>query len=415
MRGTMARQSAASDIQSRLLRRRQLRDAFLSPAKLTGFYCLYLVGILVVHYAYSPSPSGSRDWFRAAVVDNYAFFGILAYPILIAYLQLTEDIDTRFRDMVSVLAGRGTLRAIRDDVSEEQLVPLRPSSLAAARRLDQIELQAARLGERTGWLVGAGVALAIAWVGWSAREGTGISWWYLAAIGALHAPIALPIVDTIGARLMRLVCYGIAVYRHRAHGVIPVPLVEHSDRAGGLKPLGDFFLGQCARICLMSGFTIISALFLLVNVKKPLSYLMLGSGTQDAVHGALLWVFIGCSVFILAMQLLAVVVPLWTVHLRMVERKRSQLGRAAIMTRKRQRLLARLSSPAATGSSIGSDSAQLAAVERWIGNYEAFPTWPMPPGYLRSFWGLWSGATTLAFGILTTALFGEDIPTWLGG
>ena len=48
----------------------------------------------------------------------------------------------------------------------------------------------------------------------------------------LHAPLALPIVHTIGARLMRLVWYGIAVHRHREHGVVPVPLVEHSDRAG---------------------------------------------------------------------------------------------------------------------------------------------------------------------------------------
>lgn len=406
----MARHTAASDIQSRLLRRRQIRDAFISPAKLTGFYGLYLIGLLVVHYIYYRENSYQGDWLRAAVVDNYAFVGIVAYPLLIAYLQLSQDIDTRFRDMVSVLAGRGTLRAVRDGVTEDDLVPLRPSSLAAARQLDQIELRAARLGERTGWLVVAGVAIGIALVGLAAgqqdREGEGIDWWYFVAIGALHAPLALPIVDTVGARLMRLVCYGIAVYRHRAHGVVPVPLVEHSDRAGGLKPLGDYFLGQSARICLLSGFTIITTLFLLM--KTPISYQMLGEGLQIAVHQTLFWVLMGCSIFILAMQLLAVVVPLWTVHLRMVERKRSQLGRAAIMTRRRQRLLARLSNPGATSADVDRDSAQLDAVERWIGNYEAFPTWPIPPGNLRGFWVMWGGAISAALGMLATALFGED-------
>ena len=411
----MAPDPAMSDVQVRLLRRRQIRDAYISPVKLTGFYCVYLLGIILVHYFYdavhcanqSAGCPVNRDWFRAAMLDNYAFLAVLVYPLLIAYLQLTRDIDIRFRDMVSVLAGRGILRAARNGVDDEQLIPLRPRASAAVRRLDQIELRAVRLGERTGWLVLGCIALAIVLVGWAARRDTGIPGWYLAALGALHAPIALPVVHTIGARLMRLVWYGIAVYRHRSYGVVPVPLVEHSDRAGGLKPLGDYFLGQAYRICLLSAFIIVATLFLLV--KDPISYRMLDVGTQDAVHETLVWVFIGCSVFVLAMQLMGVVVPLWTVHLRMAEHKRALLGRAAIMTRRRQRLLALLSSPRATKGSIDRDSARLEAVERWIDNYESFPTWPIPRGDLRNFWVMWGTSISAALGMLATALLGEGV------
>lgn len=427
---------AAGDVQAWLMRRRQIRDAWISPAKLTVYYCLYLLGILLLHYVYyrlnfdcaapaavpwfagtggglraaalaqgRPGCPAELDWFGAAMLDNYAFLAVLVYPLLIAYLQLTRDIDTRFRDMVLVLAGRGVLRAARDDADEEHLIPLRPRAAAAVRRLNQIELRAVRWGERTGWLVLVAIALSIGVVGLTARQDTGVASWYFVVLGLLHAPLALPIVHTIGARLMRLVWYGIAVHRHRDHGVVPIPLVEHSDLAGGLKPLGDYFLGQAYRICLLSVFIIVATLFLLI--KEPISYRMLYVGPQDGVQEILLWVFIGCSAFVLAMQLVGVVVPLWTVHLRMVERKRALLGRAAIMTRRRQRLLAVLSSPRATKSDIERDSARLDAVERWIENYEAFPGWPIPRGDLRNFWVMWGGSISAAFAMLATALFGE--------
>ena len=155
----------------------------------------------------------------------------------------------------------------------------------------------------------------------------------------------------------------------------------------------------------MSGFIIVATLFLLI--KEPIAYRMLDVGPQDIVHETLLWVFIGCSAFVLAMQLMGVIVPLWTVHLRMLERKRALLGRAAIMTRRRQRLLALLSSPRATNSDIERGSARLDAVERWIGNYESFPGWPIPRGDLRNFWVMWGGSISAAFAMLATALFGE--------
>ena len=140
---------AAGDVQAWLLRRRQVRDAWISPAKLTCYYCLYLLGIVLIHYALyrinfadcatpaaapwfagadgslRAAPAQARpdcpaelDWFRAAMLDNYAFLAVLVYPLLIAYLQLTRDIDTRFRDMVLVLAGRGVLRATRDGATQ---------------------------------------------------------------------------------------------------------------------------------------------------------------------------------------------------------------------------------------------------------------------------------------------------------
>lgn len=409
----MAPSRGNAGVQVRLERRRQLRDAFISPSKLTLFYCAYLIGIILIHFVYGAfhcsDPSAGcradRDWFRAAILDNYAFLAIVVYPLLIAYLQLTQDLDIRFRDMVTVLAGRGVLRTARNGAGESALVPLRPTASEAVQELDRIELGAVRLGEQTGTLVMLAIAVALGAVGVTVGRNSAAPAWYLAALAALHAPIALPIVHTIGARLMRAVYYGAAVYRHRKHGVVPVPLIEHSDRAGGLKPLGDYVLGQAYRMCLISGFVIVATLFLLV--KDPIAYRMLGSGEQNAVHQTLVWVFIGCSAFVLVMQLLAVVVPLWTVHLRMMERKREMLGRAAIMTRRRQRLLARLSSPRPASGSLERDGARLEAVERWIGNFEAFPTWPIPRGDLRSFWVMWGGSISAAFAMLATALFGE--------
>jgi hypothetical protein len=104
------------------------------------------------------------------------------------------------------------------------------------------------------------------------------------------------------------------------------------------------------------------------------------------------------------MQLAGVVLPLWTVHDRMVAYKRSLIGRAAIMTRRRQRLLRTLARADAEADPHPQGEARLAAAERWIGDYEALPTWPVPFSSFRTLWIMWSSSIAAAIGMLVRAI-----------
>jgi hypothetical protein len=388
-------------------------DRFFTPINSIIFYILNLSGTILISWCYYLFEyEGSADWFRAAIRDNYTFFAILVYPLLIAYVQLTQDIDDGFRDTIVVLAGRRILQAIQIDAGEPRLVPLRLNTRAPLQELDRIEAAARRVGERVGVvilgllgvvLIALGLA-ALLNLGMSSPEirsaKGGIPGWFLAALAVLHLPLALPLAYQIGSRLMRLVYYGAAVYQHERHGVLPVPVLGHSDQAGGLKPLGDYFLGQAYRACLISGYLIAAALFLVTN--DPITNIMIPSA--PGLHEHLTWVFVGLALLIVGMQLADVVLPLWTVHDRMVAYKRSLMGRAAIMTRRRQRLLRRLARAEAETDSHPQEDAQLVAVERWIDDYEALPTWPVPFNSFRTFWIMWSGSIAAAIGMLIRAI-----------
>lgn len=383
------------------------------PFALLVIYVGYLAAILIVHFAYycqlrpddcwmiEQAATDGMDWFGAAILDNYAFVAILLYPLMIAYLQLTERLDTDFRDMVVTLAGRGVLQTAPAGAGRP--MALRPGRPEAVRELDRIEAWAAK---RAGMLAAATTLFVLFLVGtvvarWFDAASSSLPVWYSATLTGFHLLLAVPCVFLAVSRLGRVFCYGLAVLRHRRYGVEPRPIVEHSDRAGGLKPLGDYFLAQAYRMGLISGYLVLTTLFLLLS--SELEPLMLGINHKE-VHQSLFRGISVLTVFVLLIQLLCLLLPFATVHARMVECKRALIGRAAVMTRRRQRLLALLEAKQRTGEDVAAERAQLDLVERWIESYDAFPTWPIPNHSLRNFWILWGGAIGTALSMLISAI-----------
>jgi uncharacterized membrane protein len=229
--------TSATAITSNLSRILQTVDRFFTPINATIIYILNLTGTILVAWCYHFEHQDSADWFRAAIRDNYTFAAIVVYPLLIAYVQLTQDIDGRFRDMISVLSGRRILQALQIVDGKPRLVPLRLNAKEPLQDLDRIEAAARRVGEQAGVAILVLLGLVLVALGLAARmnpgmSGGGVPPWLLAALALLHLPLALPLAFKIGSRLMRLVYYGTAVYQHERHGVAPVPVLGHSDQAG---------------------------------------------------------------------------------------------------------------------------------------------------------------------------------------
>jgi hypothetical protein len=225
--------------------------------------------------------------------------------------------------------------------------------------------------------------------------------WYPLTLAVFHTLLAIPLVFIAVSRLGRVFCYGLAVLRYRAYRVELQPIFEHSDGAGGLKPLGDYFLAQTYRMGLISGYLLLTTLFLLLS--GNLEPRMLGIN-HEGMHQDLFRGISVLTVFVLLIQLLSLLLPFSTVHESMVEFTRAHIGRAAVMTRRRRRLLALVEAKQRHGEDVASERAQLDLVERWIDNYEAFPAWPVPAQSLRNFWILWGGAIGTALSMLISAI-----------
>ena len=408
---------------------------FSYPPFLLIVYIFYLLGLVFLHRIYysvvcpqSGSCVANPDWFSAAVLDNYAFVAIIVYPLAIAYLQLTERIDDSFRDMVVTLAGRGVLRATFTGNGE----PVRRSSGSVAehrrhsqpvrvsdalRALEQIRSSADKVGYALGAVLLAG-ALGLTVVVFelaagdpadAAAEGLGSAAppiWYFISLGILHFFLVVPCVFVMVARLGRLFRYGLAVLQHEKYGVVLQPSIDHYDHAGGLKPLGDFFVGQAYRVCVITGYLLLVTLFLVFN--EPIDPRMIGTTAQAAeIHTTLLQ-GIGALMFCaLVMQLGSVLVPFWTVHGDMVEYKREQLAHAAVMARRRQRLLALLEARHRSGVRTELAEKELQTVERWLESYETFPAVPLPINSVRKFWIMWGGSIGTAITMLLSAVAGS--------
>lgn len=384
------------------------------PLVLLLIYIAYLIANLIVHYMFyiskkcwslgisvsSVEADGlclGSDWFGSAILDNYAFIAILLYPLMIGYLQFTIRLDDDFRDTVAMLAGRGVLQTVLEGPGRPRA--LRPPRPAMARELDQLETWAARWSAWLATVVTVGATCVAVIALYTLLKCLPI--WYSATLAVFHALLAVPVVFIAVARMGRVFCYGLAVLRYRHYRVEPRPILDHSDGAGGLKPLGDYFLAQTYRMGLISGYLILITLFLLLS--EDLEPRMLGlehqSVQQDLFRGISV-----LTVFVLLIQLLSLLLPFATVHARMVEFKRALIGRAAVMTRRRQRLLAVVEAKQHRGEDVAAERAQLDLVERWIDAYETFPAWPIPTQSLRNFWILWGGAIGTALSMLISAI-----------
>ena len=389
------------------------------PFTLLLIYIGFLGAMLIVHYVYywqkcrnwtgtdghACAPCVGTDWFGAAILDNYAFIAILLYPLMIAYLQFTERLDADFRDMVAILTGRGVLQTIAEGSGRPRA--LRPARPEMARELDRIETWAADWSRLLAVVVTI-VAAFVAVIGLAPLfKHAPPPWWYYMPLAVFHILLAFPVVSIAASRLGRVFCYGLAVLRHRRYGVEPQPIFEHSDGAGGLKPLGDYFLAQTYRMSLISGYLLLTTLFLLLS--GELEPRMLNVDHHE-VHLGLFRGISVLTVFVLLIQLLSLLLPFSTVHTRMVEFKRAHIGRAAVMTRRRQRLLALIEAEQRKGGDVAAQRALLDLVERWINSYEAFPAWPIPTQSLRNFWILWGGAILTALSMLISAITGGGSP-----
>jgi hypothetical protein len=218
---------------------------------------------------------------------------------------------------------------------------------------------------------------------WAARSGLIVA----AAVGAAFVVafgpaqvlepgrLLLTLVETAlgfiaGRYLGRMVAFGSLGWLLRARHIQIVARPGHIDGAGGLKPVGDYFLFQAA-------LTVVPAVFLTV-------WLFLipvwPSTRYDHWREPYLWLL----ALALAFEVLAFLVPMRVFHQEMVKEKEQQTRTADVRSREIADLQAELATCDDASRRAGLKD-QLASKTQQYWDIESMPTWPLDLGMWRRF------------------------------
>jgi hypothetical protein len=163
-----------------------------------------------------------------------------------------------------------------------------------------------------GWENGTGIVIMLLLAGLFAYNGTGrVSSAYI-VLGAFAGAIG----GFLAGRVIgRSVAYSLAVRSLVRSGRAPRPVPGHPDGAGGLRPIGDYFLYQGALLSIPAFFLAgWSLLFFIPELSEK----------YENWRSTYVALFAG-SVIITAF---AVFAPLWAVHTHMLRKKQSMLAQA---------------------------------------------------------------------------------------
>jgi hypothetical protein len=230
-----------------------------------------------------------------AAPDDWDYLFCSGSLVTLGGLWLARGQPERFASMLDRLANRRALRA------DPELTPE-----AAAELRDQLDDRARRWSSRGGLL--AGSAILVIWSAVGTTRDQDIR---------LFDELAGPVVGALGGYLVgrvlgRMVSYGLLGHflarRRVRFGVTP----WHVDGAGGLKPLGDYYLYQALLVALPAVFLLVwSLLFLLPDFATRYD-------SWRETYLALL----GLAIVI---EIVAFVAPMWHAHVAMKEAKRDAL------------------------------------------------------------------------------------------
>ena len=221
----------------------------------------------------------------------------------------------------------------------------------------------------TGLCVAAAVLVTSPWL-WG-----GASVWRFRALGPDISDAVFLVVGgaAAGSWLGRMVSYGRLLTKAglRKHQLELQVIPNHPDRAGGLKPLGDFYLYQSLTASLPAIF--LAAWVLLISLGGPSP---LWGGYGSYLHG-----YLGLLVAAILFEILVFILPMLSIHDVMSSQKESSflVDADRLFTPKLARRI---------GQNDQDDGAQQDAEPDRFGRYkelEEAPTWPVDSAIRRQF------------------------------
>ena len=364
------------------------------------------VNALLVVEAFRPTLDSSRALTRlawstppVALTVQLASFGleparwdlmwVSAGLGVVAGRGVVVGVPDRLRRMLRRLGERGALAGGLDDADE------------LWRELD-------RRGHRWAWVCGSAAAVAF----------TATGPWAAAGLGAFHDPAIWPTpfgaayfvpillgVMVVGAWLGRAAAFGRlgAVVRRLGMRLRVVP--DHPDGAGGLRPIGAFFLHQSVLAAVPPVFTIVWLFLFAVAGGAGFA------GQYELYATQFTWLLLP----LVCGEILAFIVPILSIHTIMRAEKETTLWSESDQIS--QRIVAlRAQLAEADGADDQERERRLAALVRRFEMLEATPTWPVDASIRRRFTlrniGLLLPVAGYVFG---NASFWERLGEFLGG
>jgi hypothetical protein len=163
-----------------------------------------------------------------------------------------------------------------------------------------------------------------------------------------------------------LIAYGIAAGR----AVTFVAEAEHVDGAGGLKPLGDYYLYQALLLALPAAFLLVWSIILI-------------SPTWDARYSGWREWYLGLLGVAICLEIAAFILPLYTVHMSMYQQKRAALADADRRLLRRITTLQSELEQQLTSTARAERREQLEDLTASYSRIERMPTWPVDPSVRR--------------------------------
>lgn len=281
--------------------------------------------------------------------DKWDFLFISGTATTLAGLWVARAQRERFEGMVERLIARGALV----DAASGPLAADR-----AAAIMDEIEDRAERSSYRGGIVVGVAIAAAFVLVNY-----------FRDAPQPLFDEIVGPAAGLVGGFLVgqplgRMLCYGLFGRAVHADGADFRATAGHVDGAAGLKPLGDYYIGQALVLAIPAAYLV------------AWSLLMIDSGLDERYAG---WreAYLGLLALAICLELAAFVAPLWSAHEVMKAQKRQALANAdTTISRRVTELRASLEGLLPTEERTMLRE-QLDELTRRYSDAEAMPTWPI--------------------------------------
>ena len=274
---------------------------------------------------------------------------LTGFATLIAGLLLAGTSRERFERMLDRLARRGVI----------------PDAEAVKSGMEK---QAQQWMQRVAACVSLVIALTFAWV---------IA--FHTASSDMASMISLAVFETFwayvaGWRIARMVVYGRLGWYLRDQGVPIHATPGHIDGAGGLKPLGAFFLNQAAILGLPAAFLAIWSVLIPAwpDLEVRTRYLR--------------WAhpYLGLLGVAIVIEMLAFVVPLWWIHREMRSQKHRLLSEADRLGQRIQDLRAQIAQ-AKTDDERKSFTEELKFAKQQFWNIERMPEWPIDISVFRKF------------------------------
>jgi hypothetical protein len=354
--------------------------------------------------AYTTPPSGSEAienrLRRFRPIEGRALrLGVRALPwtvlVFVVATLLTRNIDPMFITGLLAAAGASFLLQVLLDKLPETLDHLWKQRVLATRTSSGVDLTDAYLlfisnfqrdlNRRRSWLLGAAIAF-LMFLSFSARFSNGPGWWkhplewlftmvrfaqwsYLELAG-----LQLVLAFVLGLLLWRMLRVAVAVYRLDELFDFSLQL-QHPDRCGGLRPLGDVCLTNAL---ILSAPAIFLASWLIV---------IPGFGTEHNRYVVYLSYYESLLVVVFGLAVIAFVLPLYGVHRGML-RQRSRLKEPLYeLTTRIDALTRSMLAGAISGPSENLEklSKNLATLQETYALTSAIPTWPFDRAILRRF------------------------------